>query len=250
MSDDYVACPDCGFQNPAGSTSCWRCNFPLLSATTGVGASPPSAPDVPRPTRPIRPRRPRAQQPLQAQLWLFFGAVAALLVIFTAVKGFHQSNFQPVAGAQPEQQKIVDDMRGRLERDSLDVQARITLADVLYDTANWQEAIQHYEIAARLDPNRAATYVDMGVCWFNLGQAGRAEELFQFALQKQPGLTQALFNLGIVNEQRQDFAKALDFYHRAVESNPPATMQQALNDALARVMPKAGKAAPKLPSAR
>lgn len=250
MSDEFVTCPDCGYQNPTGSTSCWRCNFPLLNVTPGAAAPTTAAPDVLRPTRPIRPRRPRAQQPMQTQLWLFFGAITALAVIFTAVKGFHQSNFQPVAGAQPEQQKIVDDMRGRLERDSLDVQARIMLADVLYDTANWNEAIHHYEIAARLDPGRAATYVDMGVCWFNLGEAGRAEELFQFALQKQPNLTQALFNLGIVNEQRQEFAKALDFYHRAIESNPPATMQQALNDALARVSQKSGAAAPGTPNAK
>lgn len=246
MSDDTLRCSDCGHINPAGSTSCWRCNYPLVSvAAAGAKDAAPTAPAItPGSVRPIRPRRPRPQQPLQLQLWLVFGALAVLLVLYTAFQGFHKSNFKPVAGAQPEQQKFADEMRQRLDRDSLDVEARIRLADLLYDTGNWQEAITHYTVAARLDPMRASTFVDMGVCWFNLGDRDRAEELFRTALEKQPNLAQALFNLGIVHEQKQDWKGALDFYHRAIESNPPQQMQDALNQAMQRVSARASGSAP------
>jgi cytochrome c-type biogenesis protein CcmH/NrfG len=256
MSDENISCPDCGFLNPAGSTSCWRCNYPLVARATPTATPAPDppaeaaaaeAPAVPRPARPIRPRRPRPQQPLQMQLWLFFGAVAALVVIFTAVRGFHATNFKPVEGAKPEQQQVADQMRTRLERDSLDVQARITLADVLYDTGNWREAITHYTVAARLDPQRPATFVDLGVCYFNLGDAARAEELFRKALELNPSVPQALFNLGIVHEQRQDWSGALGFYQRAAETGPPGTMSQPLQEAIARVN---AQAAGQRPSAR
>ncbi len=246
MSDDTIRCNDCGYINPAGSTSCWRCNYPLVPATGAAPSVAPSGapPITPASVRPIRPRRPRPQQPLQLQLWLVFGALAVLLVLYTAFQGFHKTNFQPVTGAKPEQQKLADEMQKRLGRDSLDVEARITLADLLYDTGNWQEAITHYTVAARLDPMRASTFVDMGVCWFNMGDRDKAEELFRTALEKQPNLAQALFNLGIVHEQKQDWAGAMGFYQRAIEANPPQQMQDALQQALQRVNARSAGSAP------
>ena len=226
MSEETIRCSDCGFINPAGSTSCWRCNYPLVPAVTGApGPAAGETPVVPR-MRPMRSRRPQPQQPLQLQLWLFFGALAALVVIFTAVRGFHETNFKPVEGAKPEQQK---------------------LADVLYDTGNWPEAIIHYSTAARLDSTRGATFVDMGVCYYNLGDAGRAEELFRTALRREPHLPQALFNLGIVHEQQQDLRGALGFYQQAIEAGPPEGMHQALNEAIARVNQKSAGASPGRP---
>ena len=257
---DTITCPDCGFQNPAGSVSCWHCNYPLVAeapAQKGDAAGAPVADEGPAITRqsvrPARPRRPRAVQPVQTQLWLVFGAIAALIVIGVGVRGFRQNNAanlqQPVAGAKVDQQKVAEEMRARVARDSSDVEAHVTLADVLYDTANWTEAAQHYTIAARLDPKRAATVVDLGVCYFNMGDTSRADSLFRAALMIDPNLPQALFNLGIIAEHRESWNEALDFYHRAMQSGPPEPMQKPLVDAMQRVMAKTGSKAPPLPEA-
>jgi tetratricopeptide (TPR) repeat protein len=133
-----------------------------------------------------------------------------------------------------------------LAKDSTNLAARIELANVLYDRGNWSEAIIHYKAAARLDPQRPTTLVDMGVCYYNLSQFAAAESLFQEALRHDPMQPVALFNLGIVAENQQRYDQALNFYHRALQANPPDAMKQPLTEHLKAVMEKTGKSAPPL----
>lgn len=250
-----VICPDCGARNPAPAEACSQCNFPL----TGVprpGASPaPAAPEPaasvrdfergPRPARP-RPPRPAAMQPVQMQLWLVAGVAVVLGVLYFAAQGFQKTNTPVVAGASPQLQQRADLARATLAKDSTNLMARVELANVLYDTANWSEAIVHYKSALRLDPMRSTTVVDLGVCYYNLGQFAAAETLFTHALTLDPKQFIALFNLGIVAESQDQHEKATTYFHRAMEANPPEDMKQMLVEHLQTVMGKTGKTAPPL----
>jgi len=84
------------------------------------------------------------------------------------------------------------------------------------------------------------------VCYYNLGDAATALDLFQLALIRQPHQPVALFNLGIVNESQGRTQQALDYYHRALQSQPPPDMAQPLTEAVKRVSDKLGKRAPPL----
>lgn len=277
MSDPNV-CPSCGRENAAGATECANCNFPLAEAPERVAAmaaagsaapaspAPPAPPVsthhagapeepeapiiIPRPVRPIRQRRPGGpEQKQQMQLWLVLGGLSILFILYTAVDGFKKNARPPaqVEGAKEGQQRAADLARKTLEADSNNVAARIALADVLYDTANWSEAIISYKSAIRMDPSRATSYVDMGVCYFNLGKMDEAVALFQKALTLDPQQPIALFNLGVVAESKDDNDGALKYYHRAMQANPPDQMGQALTTAIQRIMQKQGKKAPPLP---
>lgn len=267
-------CPSCGHMNESHATACARCNFPLHPAAAAPAAPaaatpPPAAPKPAEPSppaahhepegpaargfdpnirrmRPIRPRPPRGpQQQLQTQLWVVLGATAVLIVLFTAFQGFKQNNQPvPVAGAQQEQQHVADMARAELAKDSTNVNARIALANILYDTGNWSEAIVHYRSAMRTDPGRVETIVDLGVCYYNLSDSEQAMELFQSALKLDAKHPVALFNLGIVSEGQNKFAQSLEFYRRASQANPPEGMNQALQAAIQRVSAKLGKPAP------
>src|SRR6266567_6975529 len=102
---DLLRCPDCGHENPAGSTSCEACNFPLAGAPGAESGAPPARRDdaagasratpaggpqgataVPRPPRSIRPRRPRPASNQALALWLTFGTLCALIVVAIAIK--------------------------------------------------------------------------------------------------------------------------------------------------------------------
>jgi tetratricopeptide (TPR) repeat protein len=265
MSDPNV-CPSCGRANVAGATECANCNFPLAEAPERVAAAAPPAPPKPatpaassdeetpvvivRPVRPIRQRRPGGpEQKLQMQLWLVLGGLSILFILYTAVDGFKKNARPPaqVEGAKENQQRAADLARKTLEADSTNIQARIALADVLYDTANWSEAIISYKSAIRMDPTRATSYVDMGVCYFNLSKMEEAVALFQKALTLDPQQPIALFNLGVVAESKDDYDGALKYYHRAMQANPPDQMGQALTTAIQRIMQKQGKKAPPIP---
>jgi cytochrome c-type biogenesis protein CcmH/NrfG len=251
-------CPSCGHDNTADAAECTQCHFPLRETAAPARpepASPPSGPATEEPPveismariRPIRPRRPSSpQQVMQLQLWLILGALAVAAVLWTAWQGFQKNNSaqQPIAGAQEAQQQQADAARVVLARDSSNVNAQIALANILYDTANWPEAIIHYKSALRLDSTRVTTMVDLGVCYYNLSQTDDAEVLFKKAIKLDPNQPVALFNLGIVSENRGEMQKALDYYHGAMRAGAPEHMAESLNDALKRVMAKMGKTAP------
>jgi len=230
---ETVRCPDCGAENPAAAAACARCNFPLAQGIAAPAPAPVPAPAESRAfdpgPRPVRRRsRPGTMEPVQVQLWLISGVAVVLGMLYFAAQGFWKSNVKPVEGARPEQQQQADLARNTLAKDSTNVAAQVALADILYDTGNWSEAIVHYRAAARLDPHRATTLVDMGVCYYNLSAFAVADSLFTRALELDARQPMALFNLGVVAETRQDYAKALEFYRRAQVSNPPTVMQQPL----------------------
>ena len=253
---ETVTCPGCGAVNPAGAEACTQCNFPLAQSSPPVAApaaklvqEPKQAAEVrafaPGP-RPVRPRRARsdAMQPVQMQLWLVTGIAVVLGVAFFAAQGFWKSNLRPVEGARPEQQQQADLARRTLAKDSTNLAARIDLANILYDTGNWGEAILHYKAANRLDPQRPTTLVDMGVCYYNLSHFAEADTLFEHALLIDPNQPVALFNLGVVAESQERYPEALGFFHRAMQANPPEGMKQPLVEHLKTVMAKTGTAAP------
>jgi tetratricopeptide (TPR) repeat protein len=251
-----LRCPSCGHQNTAEASTCSQCNFPLLEAAPapaepGRGASAPEAmPEIDiRRIRPIRPRRPAdPQQQLQVQLVVVLGGLAVVIAILSvAWQGFQKNNTPApaaVEGANPQQLADINLARNQLKSDSTNINAQIALANVLYDTANWPEAIIHYKSALRLDPTRVTTVVDMGVCYYNLSDVASAETLFTRALTMDPRQPIALYNLGIVAENRGELDKALKFYHGAMQSDPPPGMGDGLNAAIKRVMDRLGKKAP------
>lgn len=260
---DIVRCPDCGHQNPSGSESCAQCNFPLATRADeppapGSHADPhvsetrtePPAAETPFNLPPRRRPRPRPASNQALSLWLMFAFVAAASVVFIAVKANVERSHQPVEGSNKNQQEQANQFLEALAKDSTNVDAHIGLANVLYDTANWKEAIVHYRAALRGDSSRTSALVDLGVCYYNLSDSDEAERAFRLALQRDPHQAVALFNLGIVSERRSEWNQAFEYYHRALQSAPPEEMKQAIMDAMQRIQEAQGKKAPPLPDGR
>jgi cytochrome c-type biogenesis protein CcmH/NrfG len=259
---EIVRCPDCGYENPPGSTACARCNFPLVEGARlepaepevgterrGPHATGPGLPEIPR-WRIARPRRPRQAGGPPLSLLLGVGAFIALLLVFTAIQAIMQREQAPVEGASDNQQRGADSLRTILAKDSTNVEARIDLADILFDTGNWSEAIVHYRSAIRQDSTRVPAIVDLGVCYYNLSEPEEAERMFRLALVRDPHHPFALFNLGIIHEKRKELEPALQYFHRALESAPPETMRPAIIEAMQRIQKQLGRVAPPLDNPR
>jgi hypothetical protein len=263
---DTIRCPDCGHENPRGRAECEACGFPLemeaadLSGrvtdtpetapgsepAAGSAPQPPAgAPYLPRPIR--RPPRPRPNAQA-ATLWLIFGSFCAIVVIGVAIKANVDRATQPIEGSSPVQQASADSVVALIERDSTNVQARVQLGDILYDTANWSDAIVQYRAAIRMDSSLTPSIVDLGVCYYNLGASEDAERHFLLAIARDPHQPVALFNLGVVYEGRKEYKRALDLFHRSLNSGPPDQMKQAIVAAMERIEQEQGLKAPPLPT--
>lgn len=258
---DTILCPDCGQANPATRELCAFCNHPLREGVVAPPTRPSDAAPTPTPftapgsmvippRRPIRPRRPRsrADNQMALQLWLIFGAIGVGAVLWVAVQtNMQRATQKPVEGANEAQAQRAEQIQQALEADSNDVAAHRAYADLLYDTANWPEAIVHYRAAIRRDSSLATAMVDLGVCYFNLGHPDEAEKMFDLALQRDPHQPVALFNLGIVYESRQQDEQALAYFHRAMQAGPPESMKPVLQQHMEGLMQKLGRSAPPLP---
>lgn len=260
---DRPKCPDCGRDNDPGAQECAHCGFPLTAKAGPAAAAPPGPASTPAPAAPPpaespagapivvprpRPRRPRAQpaDSMSMSLWLVFGTIAALVVVWVAVKSNFDRPKPPVEGASPMQQASADSLLAVVQRDTTNVAARNQLADVLYDTGNWSEAIVHYRAVVRMDSSRVPAIVDMGVCYFNLSDSPNAEKLFLLALEKDPHQPVAQFNLGILYESRKEWRNALKYFHGAMQSDPPPSMQQTLQEHMTNAMKQVDAKAPPL----
>jgi len=252
MSDRF--CPDCGRPNPPEAENCRWCNFPLRGAPGSGRAASAAAPRDPgaplsgAPAAPVEPpvprvplRRPvRRAAPLGGQsvsLWLLFGAIGAGVIVFEAVRANLGRMNTParIEGSSDAQQQAAEAAEQVLARDSSDVEARIRLANVLYDTHNWSDAIVHYRAAIRMDSTRVPPFVDLGVCYYNLGDTREAEQLFRQALARDPHQPVALYNLGVVREQHGEKGEALEYYRRSLASQPDPTIQAAVEAGIQRL---------------
>lgn len=175
-----------------------------------------------------------------------FSIVAAAAVILIAVRANVERARQPIEGSSEEQQKRAAQIEDVLEKDSTNVEAHIGLANILYDTGNWSDAIVHYRAALARDSSRATVLVDLGVCYYNLSATDQAERLFRLALARDPHQPVALFNLGIVSERAGNKAEAMRYFHQALANDPPEPMKKALMEAMTRLGSEAGMKAPPL----
>ena len=203
---------------------------------------------MPRPPRGRRVRR-AGSQPQALSVWLMVAVVVVVAALVVAIRGYKQTNPKSVIdGASQEQLKAADQFRAQLAQDSTDIQANIGLANVLFDTGNWSEAIIHYRSAISRDSTRATTFVNMGVCYYNLGDSDTAEELFKLGLERDPKQPVALFNMGVVAERKGDNKTAFKYFHQALDNHPPEGMNQAIMDAIKRAQTAIGAKPDKIPA--
>ncbi len=264
---DATRCPDCGNWNDAGRETCSQCNHPLgdrrppvarrpdpAAGGPATAPAPPSAPGDASEAGPAIIRRRRHPRPsprdsqIVLQLWLVFGTIGVLAVLWVALKSNVDRANQPVEGSSRAQQERADALFRSLAEDSNSVDTHRQLGDLLYDTANWSQAIVHYRAAVRRDSSQLTAIVDLGVCYFNLGRPDEAERHFLIALAKDPGQGVALFNMGIVKETADRPEEALRWYHRALQAGPPEAMKEVLHQRIGALMQKLGRSAPPLPA--
>ena len=249
---DTIRCPDCGHENPPGFNACAACGFPLTEAGASEGRQAESEATSTEGAEPqiyLRRHRPRPMRSSQqaTALWLIFGSFAVVLLIVVAVRANLERAHQPVEGSTSQQQFNADSLFDELQKDSTDVAARVKLGDIFYDTGNWPDAIIHYRAAVRMDSSQVSALVDLGVCYYNLGHTEDAERYFMLALNREAEQPVALFNLGIVHERKKQHRQAMDFYHRALRTEPPEQIKQAIMEAMGRLQKELGLEARPLP---
>jgi putative PEP-CTERM system TPR-repeat lipoprotein len=100
--------------------------------------------------------------------------------------------FMLLAGQFADAQGLAQRMQ---QRDPNDVEAQILLANALAGLKNMEGAVQAFEKAVELDPNRATTYSELGAIRLSTGNNQAAEAAFRKAVELDPKSASAHLSL-------------------------------------------------------
>jgi len=110
-----------------------------------------------------------------------------------------------------------------------DADAHRRLAAILYDSDAYTLAVQEFDTAARLAPNSAANYTDLGTAKRACGDIPGAQEGFAHALQLAPDDPNARLAQAITWQAESEYAKA----HAVLDTAPDSARINALRGLLA-----------------
>jgi cytochrome c-type biogenesis protein CcmH/NrfG len=127
------------------------------------------------------------------------------------------------------------DLRQEIERQPNSPEQMVSLANLLVAQERGDEAIEWYERAIQLDPNRLQTRLDFGTALARRGSHSDAELQFKRAIEIDPESAEAYFLLGELylawQPPRTDDAR--DAFERAIEARPDSVAAERASEALA-----------------
>jgi tetratricopeptide (TPR) repeat protein len=122
-----------------------------------------------------------------------------------------------------------DDAKGRAEKalavDGRNVEAQILLANALAGLKNLDGAVAELEAAIQMNPERSATYANLGTMEFGRGHKDAAERAFKRAVELSPGAADARLALASfywATSRMADAERELDAALAAEPGNPLA----------------------------
>jgi tetratricopeptide (TPR) repeat protein len=148
---------------------------------------------------------------------------------------------QAPAGAPPAAAAAFDEaqataLRNIAEKDPANGQSRVQLGNMYFDAERYQDAIQWYEAALKLNPNDVGVSTDLGVCFYYTNQPDRAIRQMEESLRIDPRHAKTLLNLGIVKAfGKQDLRGAAAAWEEVIKIAPNSQEAQSAQRSLANL---------------
>jgi tetratricopeptide (TPR) repeat protein len=148
---------------------------------------------------------------------------------------------QAPAGAPPAAAAAFDEaqataLRNIAEKDPANVQSRVQLGNLYFDAERYQDAIQWYDAALKLNPSDVSVSTDLGVCFYYTNQPDRAIRQMEESLRIDPRHTKTFLNLGIVKAfGKQDLNGAAAAWEEVIRIAPNSQEAESAQRSLANL---------------
>lgn len=160
-------------------------------------------------------------------LYLTFALVViGLLIIYSAgvfdknpVIRNTNANNNPHSGVDLKYLERINQLEEELKKQP-DNNKLLELAHLLNDSGFKEKAVEKYLTYLKTNPKEADVLVDLGVCYYELGNNEDALRYMKEALKYQPKHQIAHLNIGIVSLASNKHDEAIQWWKKAVEINP------------------------------
>lgn len=139
----------------------------------------------------------------------------------------------PAQAPPPLDQSRVQALQTVAEGDPKNVESRVQLGNLFFDSEQYPQAISWYEQAFALDPANPNVSTDLGVAYYYTNQPDRALAQFEKSLVADPRHTKTLLNVGIVRAfGKNDLPGAAKAWEEVVALSPDSPEGQAAKKGL------------------
>ena len=134
-----------------------------------------------------------------------------------------------------DQDRVVE-LIATAEADDQDVESRILLAGLYFDSNSFGQAIPWYEEVVALMPDDVRASTNLGISYYYVGSPERAVEQLERSLEIEPTHAQTLVSLGVVKAfGLEDLDGASAAWQRVLEVAPDGPEAVAAREALSRL---------------
>jgi len=239
-------CSNCGTRNPAGANFCYKCGTTLRA--TGTRPPPPPKKGGTKKVGGKQKRTPsqgrsggteRKSGSMSPNLLYGGFAIIALIILAIVYINRHTDNNlsapDPGAAGHAVNLQSLEEARQAMQTDSGNPTAVLHYANKLFDAGLFQQAIEMYQKYLTDRPEDSDARIDMGVCYFQLGQNEKAVSVMEEALKYNPKHQKGHYNLGIVNFHLGNIAKAREWFQKTIDINPDADVAEMARKQLAEL---------------
>jgi len=113
----------------------------------------------------------------------------------------------------------VQELLSNLKSDPKNYDIIVQTGNAYFDIGLYQEAIEYYKKANDMQPV-PDILIDIGVCYFSLGQLDSALAAMNKGIQYRPDHKQGLYNIGIVLYNLKDYEGAIGKWTQLIETHP------------------------------
>lgn len=252
VTDHGRHCPRCQAETEPGDKFCRSCGADLRKTVQERGKEQKGQGPVVR-----------APSPLSAdRAWKW--AVAILLptaaIVIMAVAWFSKEEGQTSPGGGEEErgamgqtgtppgdaggmemmnqvQKEIDALKETLKQNPNHRGALLRLANLYQDAGMYPQAIDYYTKFLVVDSTNVDARVDLGTCYFNVGQHREAIMQGEIALKQNPTHRNALYNLGVIHASAGNIEEARRYWNRVIELHPDSETAAHAKENLKRLTP-------------
>lgn len=115
----------------------------------------------------------------------------------------------------------VAQLKERLNKDSNDIDAAISLGNIYYDNGDAGQAILYYRRALDINPALPGVRTDLGTMYWRNDDISLAEQAFREAIVHDPGFGHAYVNLGLLlHRAKNNVTEARVAWQQLLSLNP------------------------------
>ena len=236
-SKEIIVCKNCGEENPLGNSECFSCGVPLKgNKNRKINTSKQESKrniqkNTDRINNSVNRKIVHEEKVLDnKKIFMISSAIVVIFVLALLISGFFDTEVETNITEVNEQTSgssvnladldEIADLESKVNANPEDMESTLHLAHLLQDSKFFKKAISNYKKYLEKNPQDADARVDMGICFYNLGDNTAAINEMETALKYQPKHQIAHLNLGIVNLTAKNIEASKEWFRKTADLDP------------------------------